>query len=90
MVHACRSLIEEQAVEKGGWGGAARGQTARQQLVQVERMAIGHRPLEMGRRVACGVVEFWLMLAWWMLERATDGGPASELNMVGRCKRRTM
>ncbi len=39
MVHACRSLSE---------GGVARRQTARQQLVQVER------PLEMERRMARG------------------------------------
>jgi hypothetical protein len=51
------------------------------QLVRVERMARQDarsmvRPLGMERRVARGVVEFWLVLAWWMLERATDGGPS--------------
>jgi hypothetical protein len=57
MVHACRTLIEEQAEEKWEWGGAAQRQTARQQLVRVERMVRQNahsmeRPLEMERRVA--------------------------------------
>jgi hypothetical protein len=74
-------MIEEQAEEKGEWGGAAQRQTARQQLVRVERMARQNarsmvRPLGMERCLARGVVEFWLVLAWWMLERATDGGPS--------------
>jgi hypothetical protein len=43
------------------------------------------RPLEMERRVARGVVEFGLVLAWWMLELATDGGPSGQkLQMVDR------
>jgi hypothetical protein len=32
-------MIEEQAEEKGEWGGAAQRQTARQQLARAERMA---------------------------------------------------
>ncbi len=34
--------------------------------------------MEMERRVARGVVEFWLDKAWWMLEQATDGGPSGQ------------
>jgi hypothetical protein len=54
------------------------------QLVRVERMARQDarsmvRPLGMERRVERGVVEFWLVLAWWMLERATDGGPSGHI-----------
>jgi hypothetical protein len=73
---------EEQAEEKGEWGGAAQRKTA-QRLVRVERMVRQNahsmeRPLEMERRVARGVVEFWLDKAWWMLELATDGGPSGQ------------
>ncbi len=76
-------MIEEQAEEKGEWGGAAQRQTARQQLVRVERMVRQNahsmeRPLEMERCVARGIVEFCLVLAWWMLEQATDGGPSGQ------------
>jgi hypothetical protein len=64
-------------------GVAARRQTERQQLARVERMARQNarsmvRPLGMEQHVARGVVEFWLVLAWWMLERATDGGPSEQ------------
>jgi hypothetical protein len=76
---ACMQVIDWQL-----WGGAAQRQTARQQLLRVERMARQNarssvRPLGMERRVARGVVEFWLVLAWWMLERATDGGPSGQI-----------
>ncbi len=59
------------------WGAPARRHVARQQLVQAERMA---------RQWACsnwrwsGAWRAWssfgLLLAWWMVERAKDGGPS--------------
>jgi hypothetical protein len=77
MVHACRSLSEEQAVEKGGGMGWARRQTAWQQLVQVERMARQtarsmERPLEME------MDEFWLML----VDRAASGADARTIQIA--------
>jgi hypothetical protein len=76
-----KAAAEERAAGAPPRGGAAQRQTAQQQLVRVERMARQNacsmvRPLGMERRVARGVVEFWLVLARWMLERATDGGRA--------------
>jgi hypothetical protein len=73
-------LLSEEPGPGGGEGGgrAARRQTARQQLVRVERMARQNarsmeRPLEMERRVAL------LSIGWcWR------GGYGSELQMVDR------
>ena len=61
--------------------------------MRVERMARQDarsmvRPLGMERRVARGVVEFWLVLAWWMLERATDGGPSGHITSADRLEKR--
>jgi hypothetical protein len=70
MVHACMSLSEEQAVEKGGAGGA-QGATERTQ----HGASIGDGAARGAWRCCVLVV-----LAWCMLERATDGGPS--------CKRR--